>query len=94
MMAALGVLAISSGCGSTEIARLHEASNAAGKARAAYTLPPWPAECAEPMARVIPKTGEKARWTQKRWEIIAEAADRRTEDCATFYLDLRSRLAN
>ena len=73
---------------------MHKAAKDAGEARAAYTLPPWPAECAERMARVIPKAGEKARWTQKRWEIVADGTDQRIESCATFYRDLRSRLAN
>ncbi|WP_371833503.1 hypothetical protein [Ferirhizobium litorale] len=83
-----------SGCSNTEAQRMHAAAETAGEARAAYALPPWPAECARPMERVTPKAGEKARWTQKRWEIVADATDQRIGDCATFYGDLRSRLAN
>ncbi|MDI7864279.1 hypothetical protein MRS76_20275 [Rhizobiaceae bacterium n13] len=73
---------------------MRAAAQTAGEARAAYALPLWPAECARPMERVTPKAGEKARWTQKRWEIVADATDRRIENCAMFYRDLRSRLAN
>jgi len=36
------------------------------------------------MERVLPKAGEKARWTQKRWEFSADNIDAQIDRCAQF----------
>lgn len=57
---------------------------------AGVALPDLPAECRERMGRVVPKEGEKWRWVQKRWEMVAEAADQRAARCAAFYDDTKA----
>lgn len=52
-----------------------------------------PDRCRGHMGRVIPKIGEKTRWTQKRWEYSADAVDRQIDDCAAFYDDQKTRLS-
>ena len=44
------------------------------------------------MGRVMPKVGEKVRWSQKRWEYSADAVDRQIDDCPAFWDDQRSRM--
>jgi hypothetical protein len=79
------------GCRSTE-GRLIEAAKAQGQAKAQVIIPALPDECRKHMGRVYPKAGEKARWTQKRWEFSADAVDRQIDDCAAFNDDLKSKL--
>ncbi|WP_288199444.1 hypothetical protein [uncultured Pleomorphomonas sp.] len=93
LTAALSLTTILSGCGSTDTARLDAAAAATGKAAAGVSLPEWPDRCRAHMERVMPKAGEKARWVQKRWEIVADQQDRRTDDCAAYYDDVRAGLA-
>ncbi|SCM80020.1 conserved hypothetical protein [uncultured Pleomorphomonas sp.] len=45
------------------------------------------------MPRVVPKPGEKWRAVQGRWEIVADNEDRRAQDCAAFYDDVRAGLS-
>ena len=78
---------ICSGCATTE-RRLTAAASTSGRIAAGVDLPDLPAECRERMARVVPKEGEKWRWVQKRWEIVADNEDRRGERCAAFYDDV------
>ena len=56
-----------------------------GQTQARVSLGELPAECRERIGRVVPQIGEKPRWTQKRWEYVADAADARTDNCARFY---------
>lgn len=91
-MAAVSLAAILSGCVTTE-QRLVSASATAGAMAAGLNLPQQPDECRVPMDRVVPKEGEKARWVQKRWEIVADQADKRTAYCATFYDDVKTGFA-
>lgn len=72
------------GCTTTE-SRLVAASTASGTVAAGVALPDLPAECREKMPRVAPKAGEKWRWVQKRWEIVADGEDARVARCAAFY---------
>lgn len=69
-----------SGCGTTS-ARLNHASATAGTVRAEIARPATPKSCIAKMERVRPKVGEKARWTQKRWEFVADNRDRLADDC-------------
>lgn len=61
--------------------RLTAAATAEGQARAAITRPATPDSCVAYVDRVYPKVGEKARWTQRRWEIVADNRDRLADDC-------------
>jgi co-chaperonin GroES (HSP10) len=81
---------MSNGCASTE-ERLVKAVEMQAKADAGIALPDLPAECRKHIGRVIPKSGEKVRWTQKRWEYSADVADRQIDDCAAFYDDTKNR---
>lgn len=78
-----------SGCATTE-RRLTVAAGTTGRIAAGVDLPDLPAECRAHMARVIPKEGEKWRWVQKRWEIAADAEDKRVAGCAAFYDDVKA----
>jgi hypothetical protein len=78
---------ICSGCATTE-RRLTVAAGTTGRIAAGIDLPDLPAECREPMGRVVPKEGEKWRWVQKRWETVADAEDKRVARCAAFYDDV------
>lgn len=89
-MMALGSMALTSaGCTTTE-QRLTAAAGTSGTIAAGVNLPDLPAECREPMGRVVPKEGEKWRWVQKRWEMVADAADQRTARCAAFHDDMKA----
>lgn len=81
--------AICSGCATTE-QRLTAAAGTSGRIASGVDLPDQPAECREPMGRVVPKEGEKWRWVQKRWEIVADAEDQRRARCAAFYDDVQT----
>lgn len=89
-MAFVGVMLILNGCASTEV-RLAMAAETQGRAGAGVVLPDLPAECRQHIGRVVPKSGEKVRWTQKRWEYSADAVDRQIDDCAAFYDDTKNR---
>ena len=82
------MLAILSGCGNLE-GRLSAASSEIGRQSAGVSLPALPARCRDKMPRVTPRTGEKWRAVQERWEIVADGEDRRVRDCAAFYDDVR-----
>lgn len=82
-----GLIAISSGCTTTEARqtkRLIAASQAIGIAKAQSPGTRLPEECSNHIERVIPKAGEKARWTQKRWEFTADNIDAQIDRCAKF----------
>lgn len=93
LTAALFLPTIFAGCRSTDEARIDAAAAVAGRVAAGVTLAEWPPSCREHMDRVVPKIGEKARWVQRRWEIVAEAKDRTTDNCSKFYDDVRAGLA-
>jgi len=57
------------------------------------SLPALPARCRDTMPRVTPKAGEKWRAVQGRWQIVADGEDRRTQDCAAFYDDVKAGLS-
>ena len=87
-LTALALTALTcSGCATTE-RRLTVAAGTTGRIAAGVDLPDLPAECRAQMARVVPKEGEKWRWVQKRWEIVADAEDKRVARCAAFYDDV------
>lgn len=90
--ALFGLLTISSGCTTTS-QRLDAASSTKGRISAGVAIADLPDRCRGHMGRVIPKIGEKARWSQKRWEFSADAVDRQIDDCAGFYDDQKARLA-
>ncbi|WP_370677562.1 hypothetical protein [Pleomorphomonas sp. PLEO] len=46
------------------------------------------------MSRVAPKTGEKWRAVQGRWQIVADGEDRRISDCAAFYDEVKLGLSD
>ncbi|MDK1386393.1 hypothetical protein QN224_13335 [Sinorhizobium sp. 8-89] len=56
-----------------------------GRLAAGRHLPDWPAYCSGPMPAVVPKLGEKPRWTQARWEMVREQENRRIDWCAGHY---------
>lgn len=74
-----------SGCATTDQRNLSTAANVLGQTQARVTLGELPAECRQHIGRVVPQVGEKPRWTQKRWEYVADAADARIDNCAQFY---------
>lgn len=81
---------IVSGCASKE-ARLIAAADTRGKAATGVSLPDFPDECRQKMARVVPKYGtEKPRNTQLRWEFAAGFQDRENGRCADFYDNVRA----
>jgi hypothetical protein len=47
-----------------------------------------PEACTAHIERVVPKVGEKARWTQRRWEIVADNRDRQADDCGEWIEDI------
>jgi cytochrome c5 len=65
----------------TAAERMAAAAKAQGEASAKVARPVTPESCIAKMERVKPKIGEKARWTQKRWEIVADNRDRLADDC-------------
>lgn len=91
MTALCGLMMMSAGCQSTE-RRLESAAATKGRVSAGVVLAPLPDDCRKHMGRVLPKVGEKVRWTQKRWEYSADAVDRQIDDCTAFWDDQRSRM--
>lgn len=91
MTVLFGLMTIASGCQSTE-KRLDTAASTKGRVSAGVVLAPLPDDCRKHMGRVVPKVGEKVRWTQKRWGYSADAIDRQIDDCAAFWDDQRSRM--
>ncbi|MEY9829816.1 hypothetical protein ABIA25_001631 [Sinorhizobium fredii] len=85
MTAALGLIAILSGCAHDEAARLDASAASMGRLAAGVHLPEWPALCREPMPAVVPKLGEKARHSQSRWEVVREQHNQRVEWCGRHY---------
>lgn len=70
-------------CQTTE-QRLEAAAQERGAAEAEAPKQVAPEACVAHMERVVPKVGEKARWTQKRWEIVADNRDRQAADCGAW----------
>lgn len=95
MVAALGLIAMTSGgCRTDEAARLDASAAEMGRLAAGVHLPDWPQYCSEPMLAVVPKVGEKYRWTQARWEMVRAAENRRVEWCAGHYRAIANEFAN
>lgn len=86
-MVLLAVALSASACQSTG-ERLAEATRAQGEARARTPQVIAPEACTAHMERVVPRLGEKARWTQKRWEIVADNRDRQADDCGDWIEDV------
>lgn len=84
-MVVLGLLTILSGCGGTDREALSAAAEVLGRSEVRPHLADLPAECRRRSGRVVPQIGEKPRWTQKRWEYVADATDRQIANCAGFY---------
>jgi len=61
--------------------RMAAAAKAKGETQAKIARPVTPDSCTAKVERVKPKIGEKARWTQRRWEIVADNRDRLADDC-------------
>ena len=76
---------------STDQKRLSAAADVKGRVQAAVILPDLPAECRGKMGRVYPKSTEKPRNTQLRWEFAADAQDDRTGRCSGFYDDVKTK---
>jgi len=90
MIVALVLLAVSmtnSACQSAGD-RLAAAARAQGELNAHNPEVIATAACTAHMERVVPKVGEKARWTQKRWEIVADNRDRQADDCGEWIEDV------
>jgi hypothetical protein len=92
-MTLFGLVAISSGCSTTE-ERLTKAATAKGQIAAGVDIGALPERCRQHISRVYPKAGEKARWTQKGWENSAGVTDDQIDFCAAFDDARRARLAN
>tara|TARA_R100001129_G_scaffold129991_1_gene91869 strand:+ start:1733 stop:2020 length:288 start_codon:yes stop_codon:yes gene_type:complete len=73
-------------CQTTE-QRLEAAAKARGAAEVEAPKQVAPEACVAHMERVVPKIGEKARWTQRRWEIVADNRDRQADDCGAWIND-------
>lgn len=76
-----------SACQSTS-GRLMVAASAQGEAQAESPEVIAPEACTAHMERVVPRVGEKARWTQTRWEIVADNRDRQADDCGEWIEDI------
>lgn len=90
MIVALVLLAVSMTAGACQSAgeRLAAAARAQGELNARAPEVTAPEACTAHMERVVPKVGEKARWTQKRWEIVADNRDRQADDCGEWIEDI------
>ena len=74
----------------SQIERFRAAAVDEGIARANANLPETlPADCTAHVDRVIPKRGEKWRWVNGRWEIVAEIRDDRADNCGAWWADYR-----
>jgi starvation-inducible outer membrane lipoprotein len=61
--------------------QLERAAVTTGQTQAHFDFPDLPDACIAKVQRVIPKVGEKVRWTQSRWEITADNRDQLAADC-------------
>ncbi|QRM43970.1 hypothetical protein [Rhizobium sp. BG4] len=61
--------------------QINEAATTTGQTQAHFDFPDLPDACTAKVERVIPKVGEKVRWTQSRWEITADNRDQLAADC-------------
>jgi hypothetical protein len=86
-LALIAAAMATSGCQLTGT-RLMVAASAQGEAKAASPEVVAPEACTAHMERVVPKVGEKARWTQTRWEIVADNRDRQADDCGEWIEDI------
>lgn len=80
------------GCQTLE-GRATAAAQVKGQASASVDFPSLPDACTAHVQRVKPKVGEKFRWIQNRWEVVADNRDRQSEDCRQWGLDMKSRYA-
>lgn len=85
-------LAALAGCETTK-AQLHEAAVTTGQAQARFDFPDLPPACTAHVNRVIPKVGEKVRWTQGRWEITADNRDQLADDCHAWGVEAKQKYA-
>lgn len=85
LMVALVLIGLA-GC-QTSKQRLEAAATVTGQTRAVAPKLDLPDACTAHMERVVPKVGEKARWSQTRWEIVADARDRQADDCRAWETD-------
>jgi len=85
LVALSSVPMILTGCQNNNQAGLDSAAIKQAIAEADVNLPTLPDKCREHMGRVVPQAGEKWRWVQSRWGIVADQSDTKTDMCATFY---------
>ncbi|MGY5811991.1 hypothetical protein ACXHXG_30365 [Rhizobium sp. LEGMi198b] len=71
---------------------MSKAASEQGRIAAGVDIGELPDHCRQHMQRVMPQVGDKARWSQKAWEINADAIDDQIDFCAAFDDDRRSRL--
>jgi hypothetical protein len=65
----------------TQVQKLDIAATETGQAKATMPRLVTPEACIAYVDLVVPKVGEKARWTQKRWEIVRDNRNRQADDC-------------
>ena len=82
------VAAVTASACQSSTGRLLVSASAQGEAKAESPEVIAPGACTTHMERVVPKIGEKARWTQKRWEIVADNRDRQADDCGQWIKDI------
>jgi hypothetical protein len=91
MLVPLGLMLMGASC-QTSGQRLDTAASTLGQTRAVAPKLDLPDTCTTHVERVDPKVGEKARWSQNRWEIVADARDRQADDCRAWEIDYNSRI--
>ena len=84
----IALLISAKGC-QTMDAQMKEAATVKGQTAASFDFPDLPAACTDHVDRVVPKVGEKVRWSQERWEITADNRDRKADDCAAWGADAK-----
>lgn len=90
----VSLVMISSGSSCVTVGkRLNSAATLQGTAQAPTNLPELPPVCREELERVIPKSGEKWRGVQHRWEVVRQNENDIKMACVGFYEDLRARYA-
>jgi hypothetical protein len=80
------------GCQTLE-ARATAAATTEGKAKAETSLPDLDASCTAKVGRVVPTASEPRVVTLKRWDVLAENRDRKSNDCAAWWADYRANVS-
>jgi hypothetical protein len=77
------------GCQTLE-ERANAAAVAQGQAQAQRQFPDLPEACTAKTGRVKPLPDEPRVVTLKRWEIVADNRDRKSDDCAAWGVDMKA----